>query len=61
MKYISSLQVLYFSSKESLRIASQVLHGQVEGMCEDTCEDFSICFLDEMCQLYEGWEITYFI
>lgn len=51
MKYISSLQVLYFSSKESLRIASQVLHGQVEGMCEDTCEDFSIWFLDEMCRL----------
>lgn len=52
------LEVLSFSAKE-LRMACQVVHGQVEGTCEDKCEDFSIWFLDEMCSLKNGeWSIS---
>lgn len=53
------LKVLSFSAKE-LRIACQVVHGQVEGTYEDKCEDFSIWLLDEMCWLYEKRGVIYF-
>ena len=47
---------MYFSAKE-LRIACQVVHGQVEGTCEDKCEVFSIWFLDEMCWLMRNGKL----